>query len=171
MFPKDSLLYMGPRTRGLLDHALHLGRAVPLRSAPRDVACLATRFAPSPTSLTKERSAATSTPWSGKASPLWRELGSALFVAYGSVRCALRWVGSHLLDARADSPDEFHFGKPYLEGLNGAIVAGVVLGSLSMRTSRASLRGIPVHVTVALSSRSLALSHRHALPHTFWAPL
>jgi len=61
-----------------------------------------------------------------------------------------------------------HFGKPYLEA-NGAIVAGVVLGSLSMRT-KSIYAGFLVHITVALSMDLLALSHRHALPHSFWAP-
>ena len=30
--------------------------------------------------------------------------------------------------------------------------------------------GFLVHITVALSMDMLALSHRNALPHTFWAP-
>lgn len=59
-----------------------------------------------------------------------------------------------------------HFGKPYLEA-NGAIVAGVVLGSLSMRT-KSIYAGFFVHITVALLMDLLALSHRHALPHVFW---
>jgi membrane protease YdiL (CAAX protease family) len=60
-----------------------------------------------------------------------------------------------------------HFGKPYLE-VNGAIVAGIVLGSLAMRT-RSIYAGFLVHITVALSMDLLALWHRHALPHAFWA--
>jgi membrane protease YdiL (CAAX protease family) len=61
-----------------------------------------------------------------------------------------------------------HYGKPYLEA-NGAIVAGIVLGSLSMRT-KSIYSGFLVHITVAVSMDLLALSHRHALPHAFWAP-
>jgi len=61
-----------------------------------------------------------------------------------------------------------HFGKPYLEA-NGAIVAGIVLGSLAMRT-KSIYAGFLVHITVALSMDLLALAHRNALPHTFWAP-
>lgn len=61
-----------------------------------------------------------------------------------------------------------HFGKPYLEA-SGAIIAGVVLGSLSMRT-KSIYAGFLVHVTVALTMDLLALSHRNALPHVFWPP-
>ena len=59
-----------------------------------------------------------------------------------------------------------HFGKPYLEA-SGAIIAGVVLGSLSMRT-KSIYAGFLVHVTVALTMDLVALSHRNALPHVFW---
>ena len=55
-----------------------------------------------------------------------------------------------------------HYGKPYLE-VNGAIVAGVVLGSLAMRT-RSIYSGFLVHITVAFSMDFLALWHRGALP-------
>jgi membrane protease YdiL (CAAX protease family) len=61
-----------------------------------------------------------------------------------------------------------HFGKPYLEA-NGAIIAGIVLGSLSMRT-KSIYAGFLVHVTVALTMDLVALSNRHALPHVFWPP-
>ena len=61
-----------------------------------------------------------------------------------------------------------HFGKPYLEA-NGAIIAGIVLGSLSMRT-KSIYAGFLVHVTVAVTMDLVALSHRHALPHVFWPP-
>jgi membrane protease YdiL (CAAX protease family) len=59
-----------------------------------------------------------------------------------------------------------HFGKPYLE-VNGAIVAGIFLGSLSMKT-KSIYQGFLVHVTVAGLMDWLALSHRHALPKVFW---
>jgi membrane protease YdiL (CAAX protease family) len=61
-----------------------------------------------------------------------------------------------------------HFGKPYLEA-NGAIIAGIVLGSLSMRT-KSIYAGFLVHVTVALAMDVVALSHRNALPRVFWPP-
>jgi membrane protease YdiL (CAAX protease family) len=59
-----------------------------------------------------------------------------------------------------------HYGKPYLEA-HGAIVAGVVLGSLAMRT-RSIYSGFLVHITVAFSMDFLALWHRDALPKVFW---
>ena len=55
-----------------------------------------------------------------------------------------------------------HFAKPYLEAC-GALVAGVVLGSLSMKT-RSIWAGFLVHTTVAVLMDLLALDHRHALP-------
>jgi len=55
-----------------------------------------------------------------------------------------------------------HYGKPYLEAC-AAIVAGVVLGSLSMRT-RSIYAGFLVHCTVAILNDVLALYRRDALP-------
>ncbi len=55
-----------------------------------------------------------------------------------------------------------HFPKPYLEAC-GAIVAGVVLGSLSMRT-RSIWAGFLVHSTVAILMDFIALHRRGALP-------
>jgi NaMN:DMB phosphoribosyltransferase len=60
-----------------------------------------------------------------------------------------------------------HFGKPYLE-VCGAIVAGIALGSLSMKT-KSIYQGFLVHVTVAGLMDWISLWHRHALPTTFWA--
>jgi membrane protease YdiL (CAAX protease family) len=61
-----------------------------------------------------------------------------------------------------------HFSKPYLESC-GALVAGVVLGSLSMKT-RSIWAGFLVHATVAVLMDLLALDHRHELP-TLLTPL
>jgi len=55
-----------------------------------------------------------------------------------------------------------HFGKPYLEAC-GAMVAGVVLGSLSMRT-RSIYAGFLVHSTVAVLMDVMSLYRRGALP-------
>jgi membrane protease YdiL (CAAX protease family) len=55
-----------------------------------------------------------------------------------------------------------HYGKPYLEAC-AAIVAGVVLGSLSMKT-RSIYAGFLVHCTVAILMDILALDRRGALP-------
>jgi membrane protease YdiL (CAAX protease family) len=50
---------------------------------------------------------------------------------------------------------------------NGAIVAGVVLGSLAMRT-KSIYAGFLVHITVAFSMDFLSLWRRAALPQQFW---
>jgi membrane protease YdiL (CAAX protease family) len=55
-----------------------------------------------------------------------------------------------------------HFSKPYLEAC-GAIVAGVVLGSLSMKT-RSIWAGFLVHSTVAILMDLIALDRGGALP-------
>jgi membrane protease YdiL (CAAX protease family) len=55
-----------------------------------------------------------------------------------------------------------HYGKPYHEAM-AAVIAGVVLGSLAMRT-RSIYAGFLVHATVAVLNDILALSRRHALP-------
>lgn len=59
-----------------------------------------------------------------------------------------------------------HYGKPYLEAA-GAVVAGMFLGSISMRT-KSIYAGFLLHITVALMMDLLALTHRHALPKVFW---
>src|SRR5687767_13563476 len=55
-----------------------------------------------------------------------------------------------------------HYGKPYLES-SAAIIAGVVLGSLAMRT-HSIYAGFLVHATVAVLNDVLALYQRGALP-------
>ena len=55
-----------------------------------------------------------------------------------------------------------HFGKPYLEAAS-ALIAGVVLGSLAIRT-RSVWAGVSVHVTVAVLMDILALDHKGQLP-------
>lgn len=59
-----------------------------------------------------------------------------------------------------------HYGKPYLEA-HGALVAGVVLGSLSMKT-RSIYGGFFLHVGVAALMDFLSLYKRAALPTVFW---
>jgi len=55
-----------------------------------------------------------------------------------------------------------HFPKPYLEAC-GAIVAGVVLGSLSMKTG-SIWAGFLIHSTVAILMDLLALEQRGRMP-------
>jgi hypothetical protein len=55
-----------------------------------------------------------------------------------------------------------HFSKPYLEAC-GAIVAGTVLGSLSMKTG-SIWAGFLIHSTVAILMDLLALERQGRLP-------
>jgi len=65
---------------------------------------------------------------------------------------------------------EYNTGPEVFAALaNGAIVAGIALGSLSMKT-RSIYQGFLVHITVAGLMDWLALWHRHALPTVFTAP-
>ena len=73
-----------------------------------------------------------------------------------------RSLGSNAIFFMAGPYVMIHFAKPYLEAC-GALVAGVVLGSLSMKT-RSIWAGFLVHTTVAILMDLLALDHRHALP-------
>jgi membrane protease YdiL (CAAX protease family) len=60
-----------------------------------------------------------------------------------------------------------HFGKPYLEAC-AAIIAGVILGSLAMKT-RSIWAGVAVHVTVAILMDLLALQRKNQLPSAITA--
>jgi membrane protease YdiL (CAAX protease family) len=59
-----------------------------------------------------------------------------------------------------------HFGKPYPETL-GAILAGVMLGTLAMRT-RSIWGGFLIHVSIAVSMDVAALLQTRGLPSTWW---
>jgi membrane protease YdiL (CAAX protease family) len=55
-----------------------------------------------------------------------------------------------------------HFGKPWAEAL-AAIIAGVVLGTLALKT-RSIWSGFLIHVTVAVSMDLAALLQTQGLP-------
>ncbi|HEX7664454.1 MAG TPA: CPBP family intramembrane glutamic endopeptidase, partial [Polyangiaceae bacterium] len=74
--------------------------------------------------------------------------------------------GSGAIFAMAVPYCMIHYGKPYLEAC-GAVIAGIALGSLSMKT-KSIYQGFMVHITVAALMDWLALYHRHALPTVFW---
>jgi membrane protease YdiL (CAAX protease family) len=77
-----------------------------------------------------------------------------------------RSFGSGAIFAMAVPYCMIHFQKPYLEVV-GAIVAGIALGSLSMKT-RSIYQGFLVHITVAGLMDWLALRHRKATPLHVW---
>ena len=75
---------------------------------------------------------------------------------------ALRTFGSGAIWAMVVPYCMIHYGKPYIES-SAAIIAGVVLGSLAMRT-HSIYAGFLVHSTVAVLMDVLSLYKRAALP-------
>jgi membrane protease YdiL (CAAX protease family) len=166
-FPKDSLLDFGLRTRGFFHHAwiylLFLAVVLPamwIVSRQPDFGAYYPFYK------------ASSRSWFDFL--CWEAMYFAQFFALemffrGFWLGALRKsFGSGAIFAMAVPYCMIHYGKPYLEAM-GAIVAGIALGSLSMKT-KSIYQGFLVHVTVAGLMDWLALSHRHALPTAFWPP-
>jgi membrane protease YdiL (CAAX protease family) len=166
-FPKDSLLDLGLRTRGFLDHVwiyyCFLAIVIPAALIVSTSPDFATYY---PFYKTSYRS------WFDFA--VWEAMYFAQFFALemffrgfwlGVLR---RSFGSGAIFAMAVPYCMIHYGKPYLEAC-GAIVAGIALGSLSMKT-KSIYQGFLVHITVAALMDWLSLLHRHALPHVFWPP-
>jgi membrane protease YdiL (CAAX protease family) len=94
-------------------------------------------------------------------------LGLEFFFRGWMLSALRRTLGASAIFAMSLPYCMIHYGKPYLE-THGALVAGIVLGSLAMRT-RSIYAGFLVHVTVAFSMDYLALARRSALPTT-WFP-
>jgi membrane protease YdiL (CAAX protease family) len=165
IFPQDSLLDMGLRGRGFLSHLWIYGL------------CLAVVL-PAMLLVASQPDFGTYYPFYKSSSRsisdllMWEVMYGAQFFALelffrGFLLGALRrTLGSAAIFAMAVPYCMIHYGKPYLE-TNGAIVAGIVLGSLAMRT-RSIYAGFLVHITVAFSMDFLALWRREALPHVFW---
>jgi membrane protease YdiL (CAAX protease family) len=161
MFREDSVLDLGLRTRGFFKHLWVYGLCIAVV-----MPCLFI--------VSREPDFGTYYPFYTNAGRSWFDL-VAWELIYGAQFFALemffrgwllgalrRSLGSGAIFAMAAPYCMIHFGKPYLEAF-GAIVAGVVLGSLSMRT-KSIYAGFLVHVTVAVSMDLVALSHRDALP-------
>ncbi len=167
LFRNDSLLDMGLRGRGFLSHVwiygLCLGIVLPVMLIVASQPDFGTYY---PFYKQSSRS------WSDYLA--WELMYGAQFFALelffrGWMLGALRRsMGSAAIFAMAVPYCMIHYGKPYLE-TNGAIVAGIVLGSLALRT-RSIYAGFLVHITVAFSMDFLALWRRDALPSSFWIP-
>ncbi|WP_394833140.1 CPBP family intramembrane metalloprotease [Pendulispora rubella] len=166
-FREDSLLDFGLRTRGFFKHAWIYGLFLAV-------------VLPAMWIVSRNPDFGTYYPFYKQSSRswcdflLWEGMYMAQFFALeiffrgwwlGALR---KSFGSGAIFAMAVPYCMIHYGKPYLEA-NGAIVAGIALGSLSMRT-KSIYQGFLVHVTVAVLMDWLALSHRHALPTQLWAP-
>jgi membrane protease YdiL (CAAX protease family) len=166
-FPRDSLLDMGLRSKGFFKHAwiygVFLAVVLPLL-------WLVSRQPDFGSYYPFYRNSARS--WFDLLA--WEAMYFAQFFALevffrgfwlGALR---RSFGSGAIFAMIVPYCMIHYGKPFLEA-NGAIIAGIALGSLSMKT-RSIYQGFLVHITVAGLMDWLALSHRHALPTVFWPP-
>ncbi len=95
-------------------------------------------------------------------------VGLEIFFRGWMVGAMRRSLGSMAVFAMAVPYCMIHYGKPYEEAL-GAILAGVFLGTLALRTLSV-WGGLLVHLAVALSMDLLSLWTRDALPNVVWAP-
>ena len=164
VFRKDSLLDMGLRTRGLIKHAwIYL-------------LCLAVVL-PATYIVSRSPDFGNYYPFYKQCSRSWTDFlawetmyfcqffGLEIFFRGFWLNGLRRSLGSGAIFAMVVPYCMIHYGKPYLETC-GAVIAGIALGSVAMRT-RSIYSGFLVHVTVALSMDMLALSHRSGLP-TVW---
>jgi membrane protease YdiL (CAAX protease family) len=167
LFPKDSLLDMGLRFRGFVKHLWLYG------------VCLLF-VVPAVFVVANEPDFGNYYPFYKLSSRSWVDFmvweamyflqffALELFFRGWMLGAVRRALGSSAIFAMAVPYCMIHYGKPYLEA-HGAIVAGIVLGSLAMRT-RSIYGGFLVHVTVAFLMDFLALHRREALPSVFFPP-
>ncbi|APR87745.1 hypothetical protein A7982_13094 [Minicystis rosea] len=161
IFRKDSLLDMGLRTRGFMKHAWIYGLCLLVVLPAVFIASRSPEFS-------------NYYPFYKHASRSWFDLACwevMYFAQFFALEVFFRgfWLsglrttlGSGAIFAMCVPYCMIHYGKPYLEAA-GAVVAGIALGSLAMRT-KSIYSGFLVHVTVALSMDLLALASHHALP-------
>jgi membrane protease YdiL (CAAX protease family) len=165
-FPQDRLMDMGLRGRGFFKHLWIYG------------ACLAFVL-PVMLLVAQQPDFGTYYPFYKLSSRSWFDflaweamywlqfLGLELFFRGWMLAALRRSMGSAAIFVMAVPYCMIHYGKPYLEA-HGAIVAGVVLGTLAMRT-RSIYAGFLLHITVAAGMDWLSLFKRAALPQVFWA--
>jgi membrane protease YdiL (CAAX protease family) len=166
-FREDSLLDMGLRAKGFFKHAWIYGMFLALVLPAMLLASRQPDFgAYYPFYKTASRSWYDFLSW--EAMYFVQFFGLEMFFRGFWLGALRRSFGSGAIFAMAVPYCMIHYGKPFLEA-NGAIVAGIALGSLSMKT-KSIYQGFLVHITVAGLMDWLALWHRHALPHVFWPP-
>jgi membrane protease YdiL (CAAX protease family) len=164
-FREDSLLDMGLRTRGFFKHTWIYGLSLAI-------------VLPTVLIVSRQPDFGTYYPFYKDASRSWYDFlswegmyfaqffGLEMFFRGFWLGALRRSFGSGAIFAMAVPYCMIHYGKPFFEA-NGAIVAGIFLGSLSMKT-KSIYQGFLVHITVAALMDWLALWHRHALPTVFW---
>jgi len=165
LFPKDSVLDMGLRVKGFFSHLWIYGLCL-------TVVFLAMAL------LSQQEDFLNYYPFYKLASRSWFDLlawEGIYFIQFFALEFYFRGfllstlkrtMGSAAIFAIAVPYCMIHFGKPYLEA-NGAIIAGIVLGSLAMRT-KSVYAAFLVHITVAGLMDYYALSARDALPTQPW---
>jgi membrane protease YdiL (CAAX protease family) len=165
MFKKDSLLDMGLRIRGFTQHLWIYGLCLAVVLPAMWFVSRAPDFGSYyPFYKSSQRSYFDLLTW--EALYFAQFFALELFFRGLWLGAMRRSLGSGAIFSMIVPYCMIHYGKPYLEA-NGAIVAGVVLGSLSMRT-KSIYAGFLVHITVALGMDVLALLHRNQLPHQLW---
>jgi membrane protease YdiL (CAAX protease family) len=159
-FRKDSILDMGLRTRGFREHAWLY-------------ALFVTVMIPVMLIVARQPDFGGYYPIYDKAGRSWADfivweiiymaqfLGLEIFFRGWWLR-ATRVFGLGAIFSMVVPYCMIHYGKPYLEA-DAAIIAGTVLGSLSMKT-RSIWAGFLVHGTVGLLMDILALDRKHKLP-------
>lgn len=165
LFPSDSLLDMGLRGKGFVSHlwiyGLCLGIVIPVMLIVAQQPDFGSYY---PFYKQSSRSIVDFLIWEAM---YWVQFFALELFFRGWMLGALRrTMGSSAIFVMAVPYCMIHYGKPYLEA-NGAIVAGVVLGSLAMRT-RSIYAGFLVHISVAVSMDVLSLYKQHAIPHNLW---
>ncbi len=165
-FPKDSVLDLGLRTKGFFDHAWIYGLFLAF-------------VLPAMLVVAKSPDFGTYYPFYKQSSRSWFDFLTwevMYFAQFFALEMFFRgfWLGalrrsfgSGAIFVMAVPYCMIHYGKPYLEAC-GAIVAGIALGSLSMKT-KSIYQGFLVHITVAVLMDWLALRHRKATPLHLWA--
>jgi membrane protease YdiL (CAAX protease family) len=164
-FPRDSLLDMGLRVRGFFSHVwiygLCLAIVVPVMLLVASQPDFGSYY---PFYKQSSRSLYDFAVWEAI---YWVQFFALELFFRGWMLAALRkTLGSAAIFVMAVPYCMIHYGKPYLEA-HGAIVAGVVLGSLAMRT-RSIYAGFLVHITVAFLMDVLALWRRGTFPTALW---
>ena len=161
IFRRDSVLDFGLRSRGFLEHAWIYAMFISV-------------MIPTMLIVAKQPDFGTYYPFYKNATRSWMDFAiwESLYIGqFFALEIFFRgwWVracrsfGAGAILCMVVPYCMIHYGKPYLEAC-GAIVAGTVLGSLSMKT-KSIYAGFLVHVTVAILMDFLALHHRNALPH------
>lgn len=167
IFPKDKLLDMGLRTRGMRQHlwiyALCLVVVMPAVFIVAHQPDFGSYY---PFYKLSSRSWVDFLAW--EAMYVLQFFALEIFFRGFWLSGLRTTLGSGAIFAMCVPYCMIHFGKPYLEAA-GAVIAGVALGSLAMRT-KSIYAGFAVHVGVALTMDITSLINRSALPTSLWGP-